>query len=54
MKPEIHLQAFEERKETIFKWAVEVRGLSQSQRIIGDQASKAINEPFLHIKEEMK
>lgn len=44
MKPEKHLEAFEERKETIFKWAIEVRGLENSQRIIGDNASKGIVE----------
>ncbi len=44
MKPEFHLEAFEERKETIFKWALEVRGLEHSQRTIGDNASKAIVE----------
>lgn len=51
MKWELHLQAFEERKETIFKWAVEVRGMEHSQRIIGDNASKAITEllsAYLH------
>ena len=51
MKPESHLEAFEERKETIFKWAVEVRGIERSQRIIGDNASKAITEllsAYLH------
>ena len=42
MKPEYHLQAFEERKETIFRWAVEVRGIEHSQHIIGDNASRAI------------
>ena len=44
VKVEYHLQAFEERKETIVKWAVEVRGIENSQRIIGDNASKAICE----------
>lgn len=51
MKPEYHLQAFQERKDTIFKWAVEVRGLENSQRIIGDNASKAVTEllsAYLH------
>lgn len=51
MKPEAHLQAFEERKETIFKWAIEVRGIENSQRIIGDNTSKAITEllsAYLH------
>ncbi|MBI2139902.1 hypothetical protein HYU14_03185 [Candidatus Woesearchaeota archaeon] len=51
MRPETHLEAFEERKETIMKWAVEVRGIENSQRIIGDNASKAIAEllsAYLH------
>jgi len=51
MNPEYSLAAFEERKETIFKWAVEVRGIEKSQRIIGDNASKAITEllsAYLH------
>lgn len=51
MKADTHLKAFEERKETILKWAVEVRGIQQSQRIIGDNASKAIVEllsTYLH------
>lgn len=42
MKPEFHVLAFEERKETILKWAVEVRGIEHSQRTIGDNVSKAI------------
>ena len=56
MKPEFHLQAFEERKETILKWAVEVRGIEKSQRIIGDNASKAIMEllsAYLHNKKKV-
>lgn len=51
MKVETHLKAFEERKETILQWAVKVRGAQQSQRIIGDNASKAIVEllsAYLH------
>ncbi len=46
MKQEYHKQAFEERKETIFRWAIEVRGIENSQRVIGDNASKAICELF--------
>ncbi len=51
MKYETHLAAFNERKETIYKWAMEVRGIEKSQRIIGDNASKAIVEllsAYLH------
>ncbi len=44
MRPELHTEAFEERKDTIFKWAVEARGIEKSQRIIGDNASRGIVE----------
>ncbi len=44
MRPETHLEAFNERKETIFKWGVEVRGIEKSQRIIGDNASRGVCE----------
>lgn len=57
MKPEIHCQAFEERKETIFRWAIEVRGLENSQRIIGDNASKAVVEllsAYLHKEKKVE
>lgn len=57
MKPELHLQAFEERKETIFKWAIEVRGMENSQRIIGDNASKAATEllsAYLHKEKKVE
>jgi len=51
MNSKDHLSAFEERKETIFRWAVEVRGIENSQRIIGDNASRAMAEllsTYLH------
>ena len=51
MRTEEHLKSFNERKETIFKWAIELRGLENSQRIIGDNASKAAVEllsAYLH------
>jgi hypothetical protein len=51
MNPEFHPEAFEERKETVLKWALEVRGLEKSQRIVGDNASRAITEllsAYLH------
>ena len=51
MKPLDHIEVFKERKETIYKWGIEVRGIENSQRIIGDNASKAIVEllsAFLH------
>ncbi len=57
MRPEAHLQAFMKRKETIFKWAVEVRGIENSKRIIGDNASKAITEllsAYLHKKRKVE
>ena len=51
MKQKDHIEAFKERKETIYKWGIEVRGIENSQRIIGDNASKAIVEllsAYLH------
>lgn len=51
MDVETHIKAFEERKETILQWAMKVRGIQQSQRIIGDNASRAIVEllsAYLH------
>jgi len=42
MKIEEHQDSFEEHKETIFRWALEVKGLEKSQRIIGLHASRAI------------
>ena len=53
MNTEEHLKAFEERKEAIFKWALEVRGIEKAQRSIGDNSSKAIVEllsAYLHKK----
>lgn len=42
MKIENHLESFKEHKETIFDWAVKVKGLKNSQRVIGLHASRAI------------
>lgn len=56
MKPEFHLEAFEERKETMIRWGVGVRGIENSQRVIGDNASKAITEllsAYLHKKHKI-
>ncbi|MEK6893170.1 MAG: hypothetical protein AABX07_03110 [Nanoarchaeota archaeon] len=53
MKYDAHIQAFNERRETIIKWAIDIRGIESSQRIIGDNASKAICEllsAYLHKK----
>lgn len=44
MKPETHLEAFAEHKEAIFRWALEVRGIDRSQRIVGLHASRGITE----------
>ena len=57
MELETHKQAFEERKETIFKWAVEVRGIENSSRIIGDNASRAVVEllsVYLHRQKKVE
>ena len=42
MKLESHRQSFKEHKETIFDWALKVKGIENSQRIIGTHASRAI------------
>ena len=42
MKVENHLESYKEHKETIFDWAIKVKGLKNSQRIIGLHASRAI------------
>lgn len=42
MKIDDHLEAFKEHKETIFDWALRVKGLKNSQRIIGLHASRGI------------
>jgi len=44
MRVEDHEQAFEEHKKTIFKWAVEVLGIENSQHIIGTHASQGVME----------
>ncbi|MBI2151355.1 hypothetical protein HYU21_01360 [Candidatus Woesearchaeota archaeon] len=57
MELETHQRAFEERKETIFKWAIEVRGLENSQHIVGDNASSAITEllsAYLHQQKKVE
>jgi len=44
MKPEDHMKAFEELKETLLEWAIKARGADRAQRIIGLTASRAIIE----------
>ncbi len=44
IRQEKHLEAFEGRKETIYKWGIEVKGIEKSKRIVGDNASKAITD----------
>lgn len=34
MKIENHLESFKEHKETIFEWALKIKGLKDSQRVI--------------------
>lgn len=51
MRAEDHLEAFEEHKATMFKWALDTYGLSKSQRIVGLHASRGIVEllsAYLH------
>ena|SRR3989344_819360 len=42
MKLENHLESYKEHKETIFDWALRIKGLKNSQRVIGLHASRAI------------
>lgn len=51
-----HLKAFQEHKEAIFDWAIGVKGILNSQRIIGLHASRGIIEllsAFLHEEEKI-
>jgi len=53
MKEEEHYKAYQEHKEAIFQWALEIKGLDKSQRIVGTHISRAIVEllaVFLHKK----
>ena len=42
MKIENHLESYKEHRETIFDWALKVKGLKNSQRVIGLHASRGI------------
>ncbi len=42
MKIENHLESYNIHKETIFDWALKVKGIKDSQRIIGTHASRGI------------
>jgi|SRR3989344_4518925 len=42
MKIENHSESYKEHKETIFDWAIKVKGLKNSQRVIGLHASRGI------------
>jgi len=44
MKIDEHRKSFEEHRKTIFKWAIEVLGIENSQRIIGLHASRGMAE----------
>lgn len=53
MRIESHKASFEVHKRAIFKWALEVEGLENAQRIVGLHASRGIIELFsivLHTK----
>lgn len=53
MREEEHFKAYQEHREAIFKWALEIRGLDRSQRVVGVHAPRAIVEllsAFLHRK----
>ena len=40
MKIENHLESYKEHRETIFDWALKIKGLKNSQRVIGLHASR--------------
>ncbi|MDP2766307.1 MAG: hypothetical protein Q8O41_02495 [Candidatus Methanoperedens sp.] len=44
MKEEDHWKAYQEYRDNIFSWALEIRGLEKSQRTVGLNASRAIVE----------
>ena len=44
MKPEKHFEAFIEHKESIFEWALKIKGLKNSQRIVGLHSGRGIVE----------
>lgn len=44
MKIEDHQKALDEHKEVLFKWALDFKGLENSQRIIGLHTSRAAIE----------
>lgn len=51
MKLTDHLESYKEHKETIFDWGIKVKGIKNSQRIIGLHISRAIVEllsTYLH------
>lgn len=41
MKLENHLESYKVHRETIFDWALKIKGIKNSQRIIGTHASRA-------------
>ena len=42
MKLENHLESYKAHKETIFDWALKVKGIKNSQRVIGTHGSRAM------------
>ena len=46
MKRESHIESYREHKETIFEWALKIKGLKKSQRVIGIHASRAMIDLF--------
>lgn len=56
MKTEDHLESFKEHKETIFDWALKIKGLKNSQRTVGLHASRGIIDllsAYLHEKNKI-
>lgn len=51
MREEDHWKAYQEYRDNIFSWALEIRGLEKSQRTVGLNASRSIVEllsAYLH------
>ena len=42
MKIENHLESYKEHKETIFDWALKIKGLENLQRVVGTHDSRAM------------
>ena len=53
MKIEEHVKAYEEHRENVFRWAIEIKGIEKSQRTVGLNISRCAIELlaiYLHEK----